>query len=105
MLGGGSEAPAEDADQVDPLAALIAAGDAPLSAAPPEGDGRALAVPMPMDLPAGPMPDLLPSAEAPAPPPDGGWWTHGGGRLPASTRPLPALPPASDFASFLGADA
>jgi type VI secretion system protein ImpM len=105
MLGGVSEAPAEAADQVDPLAALIAAGDAPLSAAPPEGDGPAMAVPMPMDLPAAPMPDQLPAAEAPAPPPDGGWWTHGGGRLPAATRPLPALPPASDFASFLGADA
>lgn len=109
MPGGVSDAPAEAADQVDPLAALIAAGDAPLSGTPPDGDGPALAmpyaVPLPMDAPASPMPDLLPSAQAPAPPPDGGWWTHGGGRLPASTRPLPALPPASDFASFLGADA
>lgn len=105
LPGGAAEAP--DPGPADPLAALIASGDAPLTAAPvetlpapilPEAGGLPAEAPAPMDLPPSPT-------EAPDPPPGGGWWTGGGGRLPPTIRPLAALLPAEDFASLLEADA
>lgn len=100
----GSEPPPGDAD---PLAALIAAGAAPIAAAPlPDGLPEPPApVAMPEPLETTPQPVPLPPAEAPAPPPGGGWWTGGGGRLPPTARAWPALLPAADFASLLEADA
>lgn len=96
-------------DALDPLAALIAAGETPLRAAVPAADAPPFVAadsrPVPMD--ADPMPafETLPRAEAPPPPPGGGWWTGGGGWLPPSVRPVPALLSADDFASLLEADA
>ncbi len=116
LLGEGGTAavaaPTAPAGEGDPLAALIAAGDAPLRM--PADD----AAPMVEALPAAPLvaafdplppaaavPASLPPAEPPEPPQGGGWWTGGGGRLPPSARPLPGLLPAADFVSLLEADA
>lgn len=112
LPGGASDGAAGTMDEADPLAALIAAGEAPLAprdlppvlpAAAPPGE----AMPAEFDLPpvAGPAPLLPPPAEPPTPPAGGGWWTAGGGRLPPSILSLPALLPVADFASLLEADA
>jgi hypothetical protein len=45
---------------------------------------------------------VSPAALRPA---DGGWWTLGGGRLPAMVWPLPALPPPETFVLLLDAEA
>lgn len=109
LPGGAAGAPDDTADQSDPLAALIAAGETPLRAAVAMDDASVFAPQIPMD--SNPMPasrptfEVLPAAEAPAAPPGGGWWTGGGGRLPPSVRPVPALLPTFDFASLLEADA
>jgi type VI secretion system protein ImpM len=103
----------DDADDTtglaDPLAALIAAGEAPLRAALPAEDAPAYAAPdaTPFPMERGTLPglDMPRPVEAPTPPPGGGWWTGGGGQVPPSIRPMPALLPAHDFASLLEADA
>jgi type VI secretion system protein ImpM len=102
QLPGGAFEPG--GDMTDPLAALIAAGDAPMDGTSPPA--RAEAFPTARD--AMPMPSAAEAwlpPEAPAPPPGGGWWTAGGGAVPASAHPWPTLLPAADFASFLEADA
>lgn len=97
------------ADQADPLAALIAAGEMPgrTLVVTDEEPAPAAAIVMETELapPAAPTSDTSLSGEAPAAPPGGGWWTGGGGRLPPSIRPMPALLSAHEFASLLEADA
>lgn len=115
LLGEGGTAPVAlqpaAEGQGDPLAALIAAGDAPLRVSTDDAAPMAEVLPsLPPAAESGSPPDVampapLPPAEPPEPPTGGGWWTGGGGRLPPSVRPLPALLPAADFASLLEADA
>ncbi len=96
--------PGGASDLDDPLAALIAAGDAPLEAAvsAPPPDVPAL---IPDDFDPLPAPALAFAPMVPAAPSGGGWWTGGGAWRPPATLLLPALLPAAEFASLLEADA
>lgn len=102
LPGGASEAPADD---TDPLAALIAGGDAPLGGPLPS---RIAATPPLVEavlIPAEFHPLAAPPPAAPAAPSGGGWWTGGGGFRPPAVLPIAALLPTGVFASLLEADA
>jgi type VI secretion system protein ImpM len=102
QLPGGSFEPA--GDDADPLAALIAAGDAPMGGTSPPAQAETVSATRDA-MPIASGAEAWRPADAPAPPVGGGWWTAGGGALPPSIRPWPTLLPAADFASFLEADA
>jgi type VI secretion system protein ImpM len=102
QLPGGSFEPA--GDDADPLAALIAAGDASMGGTSPPAQAETVSATRDA-MPIASAAEAWRPADAPTPPVGGGWWTAGGGALPPSIRPWPTLLPAADFASFLEADA
>lgn len=99
----GEVAPDEDAPFIEPPAPEAAA---PLAADPAPVSDRDQ--PFVSDEPEGPLAADA-AAHTPVPPPErpeqGGWWTLGGGRLPAMVWAFPALPPPEAFVLLLETEA
>lgn len=100
----GEAASDEDAPFIEP--------SAPEAAAPPDAaDPAPLSDRDQASASAGPEgpPAADAAAHAPVPPPErpeqGGWWTLGGGRLPAMVWAFPALPPPEAFVLLLETEA
>lgn len=105
MLIGSGEGVTQAADPgpADPLGALLAAAAEPADA--PAADMLCPPACSEEAAPAVTDPPLALPAEAPPPPEGGGWWTRGAAHVPPMVWPLPALPPAEDFAYLLETEA
>lgn len=97
-------APDEDAPFIEPPALEPAAS---LAAADPEPVSEQDQASVPAGSAEPPAADAV--AHTPVPPPErpehGGWWTLGGGRLPAMVWAFPALPPPEAFVLLLETEA
>jgi type VI secretion system protein ImpM len=103
-LPDGEAAPDEDAPFIEPPAPKAGAPSAAADNAPTSDRGQASVSAGPEGPPAADA-----AAHTPVPPPErpeqGGWWTLGGGRLPAMVWAFPALPPPEAFVLLLETEA